>query len=74
MQYFPDEKSISVRNPGAHFTLKISANQGFGTYSREMLNAPLKPVYLRFEISQLPTANHTPHSHPQERENLNKNI
>ena len=27
-------KSISVKNPGPHFTLKISANQRFGIYAQ----------------------------------------
>ena len=32
-QYFQVEKSVSVKNTGAHFSLNISANQRFGTYA-----------------------------------------
>ena len=30
---FKLKNSIFVKNPGAHFTLKISTNQRFGTYA-----------------------------------------
>ena len=33
---FEKKKLISVKNPGAHFSLKISANRGFGTYARSL--------------------------------------
>ena len=45
------KKSIFVETPGAHFTLKISANQIFGTYANYMYIQCILDLILLLQFS-----------------------
>ena len=53
------KKSISAKTPGAQFTLKVSANQRFGTC------ASLLVVYTCFTFGNLSTDNHVKDGRPE---------